>query len=228
MGTEEVTVAVENLTERKLTATVVVTQTDLCGNIAEKKVTRTVAPLAKAGGSLWFDGYTFSTKCTAKKKYADNFFSRLGDVRLALAAVEEAGTASKTVTVVKRDSMVLRYTHYELSSGKKGLHLQGTNTRKHMGVIIRISASSRNDNKTSLENPAAKEVIEIRLPPGGSFNQKIPYTEYTMEIDPVPYAGEASPGIMDKTREFIKGQVTSGKDSSNKSNRVKYGGGKRG
>ncbi|GAA0563136.1 hypothetical protein [Chitinophaga japonensis] len=222
MGSESVTVAVENLTEQKLTATIRVTQTDVCGAVSEKKVTRTVPPLGKAGGSLWFDGYTFSTKCTEKKKYSDKFYTKVGNVQLELVSVQEVSPPVKTTIETKRDSMTFKYIPYKQGSGKKGGHLQGVNTRKHMGAVLKITAWNNSNNKTALENPDAMTVIEIKLAPGGGFNQPLPFEHYKIDIEAVPYTWEKKPGLIDKGKEIIREEVTSPKGEKDK--KVKYDG----
>lgn len=94
-GTEGTTVVVENRTDTKLVVTFLVQYTDLCGTTIERKVTHRVGPRAKAGTSAWLDGWDYAPKCDQKKKYADNFYSKLGSVKLQLLSVAESGfTAS--------------------------------------------------------------------------------------------------------------------------------------
>jgi|GEM_PF-3727672 len=220
LGSESVTVAVENLTEQKLTATIRVIQTDLCGAVSEKKVTRTVPPLGKAGGSLWFDGYTFSTKCTAKKKYGDKFYTRVGHVKLELVSVKEASPPVSTMEE-KKDSMVFRYIPYKQGTCKKGGHLQGVNTRKQMGVLLKITAWNSSDNKTALEDPHTVTVIEIKLAPGQRFNQPLPFEHRRVDIVPVPYTWEKKPGIIDHGKSLIREQVTSPGDDSSRQKTIR-------
>jgi hypothetical protein len=90
-GSEETVVAVENLTDKKLSVEFSVTYTDLCGVTTTKKFTHTVPAKGKAGGSPWFDGKNFSPECKETKKYGERFVTKIADIKLELVSVKELG-----------------------------------------------------------------------------------------------------------------------------------------
>ncbi|RZS74433.1 hypothetical protein EV199_0281 [Pseudobacter ginsenosidimutans] len=94
MGSEGTSVLVQNLSETKLYVKFLATYSDFCGNKSTHTFSLTVNPKAKAGGSPWFDGHDFSTKCKSDKQYNDKFRSRLSNIKLELVSIKEAATAN--------------------------------------------------------------------------------------------------------------------------------------
>ena len=96
MGSESSSVVVQNLTNTKLYVKFLATYSDFCGNKSTHTFSLTVNPMAKAGGSPWFDGYSFTTKCEGNKQYSDKFKSRLSNIKLELVSIKEDATAKTT------------------------------------------------------------------------------------------------------------------------------------
>lgn len=92
MGSEESSLAVENLTETKLAVKFKVTLVDFCGTSTLRNISYTIPPLGKAGFSAWFDGASYSTKCKDGKKWDEKFFSRINSAKIEIVSIQEIQT----------------------------------------------------------------------------------------------------------------------------------------
>lgn len=94
MGSEGTSVLVQNLSDTKLYVKFLATYSDFCGNKSTYNFSLTVNPKAKAGGSPWFDGHSFTTKCKGDKQYSDKFRSRISNIKLELVSIRKGATAN--------------------------------------------------------------------------------------------------------------------------------------
>lgn len=97
-GTEECVVSVTSRYTKTLYIEFKLTLTDLCGNKKEQIIKRTVGPGKNVGGTPWFDGFNYDPACEAKKKYGDNFYTKVQSVSLEVLSVKEKEDPNKTIT----------------------------------------------------------------------------------------------------------------------------------
>ena len=92
-GYEGTTLVIKNLTDRKLYITIRQTITDFCGVELVRNPSFTLLPNATIGGSTFlggFEQYDYKPKCTERKKYAENFSTRISNIKMNLTRIKEA------------------------------------------------------------------------------------------------------------------------------------------
>jgi hypothetical protein len=90
---EGTTLVIKNLTNRKLFITIRQTIIDFCGVELVRNPSFTLMPNETIGGSTFFGGfeqYDYKPKCNERKKYAENFSTRISNIKMNLTRIKEA------------------------------------------------------------------------------------------------------------------------------------------
>lgn len=86
-GYEGTTVVIGNLTSAEIYIEVKLILHDFCGNETIRNIKTKIKPNGKIGGSTWMGGseqFDYSTACKERKKYGDNFYSRIKYAELSI------------------------------------------------------------------------------------------------------------------------------------------------
>jgi hypothetical protein len=96
-GYEGTTVVINNLTAGEIYIEVKLIIRDFCGNETVRSIKTKIDPNGKIGGSTWMGGseqFDYSTACKERKKYGDNFYTRIRNAELSIEKLTSKGNPS--------------------------------------------------------------------------------------------------------------------------------------
>jgi hypothetical protein len=107
-GYEGTTLVLENVTSTKLFVNVKMVVEDFCGGSKIRNIGVTINPNDKVGGNTWMGGseqLDYSSPCKERKKYPDNFSTKISSVSLEIVSVKELSkpTGDKNANESKPD-----------------------------------------------------------------------------------------------------------------------------
>lgn len=126
-GYEGTTLVIKNLTDRKLYITIRQTITDFCGVELVRNPSFTLLPNATIGGSTFFGGfeqYDYKPKCTERKKYAENFATRISNIKMNLTRIKEADSDANRNGSNKQETIPPTGTSYYDIANNRGNNTQ--------------------------------------------------------------------------------------------------------
>lgn len=109
-GYEGTALVIKNLTDKKIHLALSQVITDFCGVDVVRNPSFTLMPNETIGGSTFFGGseqYDFSPACKERKKYSDDFTTRISSIKMRLTAVKDLQTDITTNSKDKQETQKL-------------------------------------------------------------------------------------------------------------------------